>query len=115
MTHFSAKYSVDHMAHSKSFRSSYTAEQALQLLLTNDTNSEEESDIEDAEDEDYGSEAVKAADNSDVNEKVDDNCSDEEGDIEILMENDPSESEDDEVLIKECHSFYVYTYMCRYL
>ena len=48
------------MAHSKSLHSSYTAEQAFQMLLTNDTGSEEESDAEDIdEDEDCGNEAVK--------------------------------------------------------
>ena len=45
------------MAHSKSLHSSYMAKQAFQMLLTNDTGSEEESDAEDIdEDEDYGNE-----------------------------------------------------------
>ena len=48
------------MAHSKSLHSSYTAEQAFQMLLTNDTGSVEESDTEDIdEDEDYGNEAER--------------------------------------------------------
>ena len=61
------------------------------MLLTNDTGSEEESDTEDIdEDEDYGSEAVKVTDNSDVTEEVhvDGNGSDVEGEIEILVEGD---------------------------
>ena len=67
---------------------SHMVEQALQLLLTNDTGSEEKSDIEDVEDDGYGSEAVKVADNSGVNEEVDGNGSDNKGDIEILVEGD---------------------------
>ena len=54
-------FSVDHMALSKIFRLSYTA---LLLLLTHDTGSEEESDVENVkEDEDYDSGAEKAANN----------------------------------------------------
>ena len=92
------------MAHSKSLHSSYTAEQAFQMLLTYDTGSE---------DEDYGNEAVKVTDNSDVTEEVhvDGNGSDVEGEIEILVEGDSSESEDDEVIVKECHLFFVSIYM----
>ena len=90
------------MAHSKSLHSSYTAEQAFQMLLTNDTGCEEESDTEDIDgDEDYGNEAVKVTDNSDVTEEVhvDGNGSDVEGEIEILVEGDSSESEDGEVIV----------------
>ena len=96
------------MTHSKSLHSSYTAEQAFQMLLTNDTGSKEESDAEDIdEDEDYGNEAVKVIDNSDVTEEVhvDGNGSDVEGGIEILVEGDSFESEDDEVIAKECRLF----------
>ena len=78
------------------------------MLLTNDTGGEEESDAEDTdEDEDYGNEAVKVTDNSAVTEEVhvDGNGSDVEGEIEILVEGDSSESEDDEVIAKECHLF----------
>ena len=78
------------------------------MLLTNDTGSEEESDAEDIdEDEGYGNEAVKVTDNSDDTGEVhvDGNGSDVEGEIEILVEGDSSESEDDEVIAKECHLF----------
>ena len=88
------------------------------MLLTNDAGSEEESNAEDIdEDEDYGNEAVKVTDNSDVTEevRVDGNGSDAEGKIEILVEGDSSESEDDEVIAKECHLFFVSIYMYQYL
>ena len=64
-------------------------------------------------DEDYGNEAVKVTDNSDVTEEVhvDGNGSDVEGEIEILVEGDSSESEDDEVIAKECHLFFVSIYI----
>ena len=104
------------MAHSKSLH--YTTEKAFQMLLTNDTGSEEESDTEDIdEDEDYGNEAVKVTEISDVTEEVhvDGNGSYVEGEIEILVEGDSSESEDDEVIAKECHIFFVSIYMYQYL
>ena len=61
------------------------------MLLTNDTGSEEKSEAGDIdEDEDYGNEAVKVTDNSDVSEeiRVDGNGSDVKGEIEILVEGD---------------------------
>ena len=106
------------MAHSKSLHSSYTAEQAFQMLLTNDTGGEEESDAEDIdEDEDYGNVAVKVTDNSDVTEElhVYGNGSDVEGEFEILIEGGSSESEDDEVITKESHLFFLSIYMYQYL
>ena len=56
---------------------------------------------------------VKVTDNSDVTEEVhvDGNGSDVEGEIEILVEGDSSESEDDEVIAKEYHLFFVSMYI----
>ena len=56
-------------------------------------------------------------DNLDVTEEVhiDGVGSDVEGKIEILVEGDSSESEDNEVIAKECHLFFVSIYMYQYL
>ena len=59
---------------------------------------------------------MRLTDNSDVTEEVhvDGNGSDVEREIEILVEGDSSESEDDEVIAKECHLFFVSIYMYQY-